>query len=805
MVRGGYYTNPSEKKIEFFDNFTGGLNTVTTNSNLSDIELVHLENADLDARGDITRRLGMQAHLDVPVNGKGQGYFRYYYQGGAGISNKNHIKRFTDSSWVTKNGVIATWLGYDRISFQSNVYGATESGSNVEYLFDTVAVSSLKGKQATLSLGDYNVALSDGYVYVHVKTVTNQTFTKLAEIKSNAAIKVYSVTMTFPSDVTDIRIMITRDNATNNGSTITIQKMQMEIGAVATSYQDYKVSEFDEIVAINGFLYKNGAVLPITGLESGFQTTRKIEAVQFKQSLFIATGSKLVEYDGTIAKVIDPYKPVGQEALYVGYNGLFPDPINYASDSTNTFIALDAVLFDKRYGIVNTPIQMTFVITKPSADVIEYKTEIKKVSDTSYTIVKDWATAATGRVVTYTPKDIGDYMFQFTIRKQGTTGQDIVYNVPKYSVKATDENTTLSCATMQTCNRIFIHNDRLCMYGDTTYPNQLYFSHLDKPRYFPVNNTIDFKSDRQEGLTAVVKYRNILIAFTPSNIQALYGTSPLDFTKKVINASLGCIAPYSACVVENAVNFVSKEGIFALVSMGTVDDRMNVRRLDERIWNILPKSTNCVGVYFNKQYHLVYPTDKLRFRYYTQMGVWTKDKSTKMTLNQLTEWDGILIGQQSDLGGVVKFDPSSTATNDLGEVYTFAFETREFDFGVPNHIKVLKQMQIRMKVQAISSGLKVFVSADAKLVATPDKTEVAIVNGEVQWITTSDPNMIVDAGTVLGSWVMGKSAFGQVDERVNKVKISGKCRKTKLRIEHTEDMPCRFLGVAYIFKLRKPK
>jgi hypothetical protein len=647
MVRSGYYTNPSEKKLETFNDFTGGLNTVTTNDNLSDTELVYLENADLDSRGNISRRLGMQTHLTPPVTGFGQGYFRYYKTDGT----------------------------------------------------------------------------------------------------------------------------------------------------------------FEEITAVNGRLYKAGVELAITGLASGFQTTRKIEAVQFQSSLYIATGTNLVEYDGTTAKVIVPYKPVGQEALYVGFNGLYPDPVNYASDTTDVFNSIDTVIFDKRYGVINQKITTTIIVTKISADTLEYKTEVALPSSpTTFTTVQDWALAATGKTVNYTPTTVGDYAFRFTIRKQGTTGQDIVYNVPKYTVNQTDQNTTLSVATMQTCNRIFVHNDRLCLYGDTTYGNQLYFSHLNKPRYFPVNNTIDFKSNRQEGLTAVVKFRNLLVAFTPSNIQALSGTSPQDFVKKVINSSVGCVAPYSAVVVENFIHFVSKEGIFALVSTGTVDDRMNVRRLDEKIWNVLPQSTDCVGAYFNKQYHLVYPTDKVRFRYYTQMGTWTKDTSTKMTLNHLSEWNGLLYGQRSDVGDMVKFDPkASSVVTDLGEVYKFILESKYFDFGQPYHVKVLKQMQILMKVQGVSSDLKVYVSADSNVVINPDKQEIAIINGSVQWVTTTAPNVSIDAGTVLGSWTMGESAFGTLDSAVSKVKLSGKCRRTKIRIVHEENVPCSFLGVAYIFKLRKPK
>jgi len=645
MVRSGYYTNPSEKKLETFNNFTGGLNTVTTNDNLSDKELVFLENADLDAKGNITRRLGMTSRLVPPVTGLGQGYFRFYKADGT----------------------------------------------------------------------------------------------------------------------------------------------------------------YEEITAVNGNLYKNGVVLPITNLAT-FQTTRRIEAVQFQTSLYIATGSGLVEYDGTTAKTVVPYKPNGLDAMYVGYNALYPDPINYVSDSTSIAINIDTIIYDKRYGIVNQPTKFTMITTKGASDVLEYKTEYKRVVDTNYTTLQDYSLAAVGKTVTFTPTEATDYMLRFSVRKQGTTGQDVVFNYPKYTVNGTDQNTTLSSSGIQTCNRIFVFNDRLCMYGDTVNSNQLYISHLNNPRYFPTNNMIDFKSDRQEGITACVKYRNCLVVFTPTNIQLLDGTSPQDFQKMVINASVGCVAPYSACLVTNGVHFVSKEGIFILYSIRSTGIHMDVKRVDMTIWNSVPKSTDCVGVYYNKQFHLVYPTDQVRFRYYTDLGVWTRDTSSKMTLGQLTEWDGLLIGQRKDVGDIVQFDPKAVSTvTDLGEVYKFILETKYFDFGQPYHKKVLKQMQLLMKVQGVASHLKVYVSADSSLVLNPDSQGIAIVNGSVQWVNTSTPNVSVDAGTVLGSWVMGTSGFGTLDSIVSIAKLSGKCRRTKIRIVQEENLPCSFLGVAYIFKLRKPK
>jgi hypothetical protein len=799
MVRQGYLTNPSEKKLELFKNFSGGLNTVTTNDNLQDHELVFLENADLDARGNVTRRLGMTSRLVPPVSGVGQGYFRYYLANPT--TTKNFIKPFTDSSWSLQNGAVASAKTDASITFSSSY----STGVNLLYTMDSTLIPRLKGNQVTLEFGTYMKSQNDGVIQVFVKTVSNTNWSVILSYPASSGSSNLIQSTTLASDLTDFKIEVQRDTTSANGLPITVSNVQLEVGAVATPFTPFQSINYEEITAVNGALYKNGIQLPITNL-ANFQTTRRIEAVQFQTSLYIATGSGLVEYDGTTAKTVTPYKPNGLDAMYVGYNALYPDPINYVSDSTSIAINIDTIIYDKRYGVVNQPTNFTMITTKGASDILEYKTEYKRVVDSAWTTLQDYSLAAVGKTVTFKPTEATDYSFRFSVRKQGTTGQDVVFNYPKYTVNGTDQNTALSSSGIQTCNRIFVLNDRLCMYGDTVNSNQLYISHLNNPRYFPTNNMIDFKSNRQEGITACVIYRNNLVVFTPTSTQMLVGSSPQDYTKMVINASVGCIAPYSACLVTNGVYFVSKEGIFILYSIRTIGIHMDVKRVDMAIWNSVPKSTDCVGVYYNKQFHLIYPTDNVRFRYYTDLGVWTRDTSSKMTLCQLTEWDGLLIGQRKDVGDIVQFDPKNLSiVTDLGEVYKFIVETKYFDFGQPYHKKVLKQMQLLMKVQGSTSNLKVYVSADSSIVVNPDTTAIQIQNGSVQWINSSIPNVHVDSGTVLGSWTMGTSAFGTLDSVVSMVRLSGKCRRTKIKIVQEENLPCNFLGVAYIFKLRKPK
>jgi hypothetical protein len=59
-MRTGYTTEPYKKEMEVFQNFSGGLNTITAPDNMLDTELVDMVNQDLGERGSLRRRHGFK-------------------------------------------------------------------------------------------------------------------------------------------------------------------------------------------------------------------------------------------------------------------------------------------------------------------------------------------------------------------------------------------------------------------------------------------------------------------------------------------------------------------------------------------------------------------------------------------------------------------------------------------------------------------------------------------------------------------------------------------------------------------------
>jgi hypothetical protein len=157
--------------------------------------------------------------------------------------------------------------------------------------------------------------------------------------------------------------------------------------------------------------------LPITGLRN-FQTTKTIEAVQYRDKLYIATGSGIVIYDGTSAYMMTAYKPNGLEALYIGTNGYAEDPSNYLQNTVGVGVAILGVTVDKRYGITNNNITFTAYYQSPVGTDLEFLFETKKLADSTYVMAQDWSSS---NVLVKSFASADDYMVQVSVRVSGTT------------------------------------------------------------------------------------------------------------------------------------------------------------------------------------------------------------------------------------------------------------------------------------------------------------------------------------------------------------------------------------------------
>lgn len=614
MARSTYYVEPWKKHIEIFQNFSGGLNTMTSNDNLSVTELPNLNNVDLGERGSLKRRHGMKPYQQFAVTGTPQGFFRFY-----------------------------------------------------------------------------------------------------------------------------------------------------------RSETDY-----DDLVIVAGQFFVNGVETVVGDGSLVVQTTRPMEAVQFGAEMFIASGSGLLVFDGNTIEEVVPYAPKPLEALYVGLNGLANDPDNFMQDGVSAVLSLQGVTFDSRYGVANEFITATAYISSPAGMSVEYRFERKLSTDKDWFLQQDWST---DKSCTFSTEWTGDLQLRVRVREKGTSVYADQYIVPKYTIKPTADpkDEEVPSTNIDSCNRILLNWGRLIMYGDTEQEDAIFVSHLKNPRYFPLSNSLRFKNPKKEQLNALVPYRDNLVAFTPSTIQALFGKSPLSFQRIMLHSDIGAIAPYSPKVVDNYIIFLSSEGVYVLKAVGTSETRANVEKVDTRVEDQIPIVENACGEVHDNQYHIVFPDANRRMRYYYNFGVWTKDESPKMDFHFLKYQGGILYGQTS-LGPLMQFDENTW--DDDGYVYEDMVETKSFDFDLAYNEKKLKEQELSIADNGfpVTMTIQIFIG-DAEA---------------VNEVVTIDPT------------VADRKVLNELATLIYRLRTFGKGLQIKTVTKHSASEPNQVLGVGYIFKLKKP-
>lgn len=537
-----------------------------------------------------------------------------------------------------------------------------------------------------------------------------------------------------------------------------------------------------DLIAINGQLYSVSgntySLLTISGLAS-FQSTRPIDAVQYRDKMYFATGSGIVMYDGTSASAITAYQPNGLEALYIGKNGYAANPDTYLQDTTGASDTILGVTASSRYGLINTSVTFTAYVSKISTDTLEYQFEIKSLSDANYpdTPIQAFSTTKT---FNYTPTVKDDYSIRVSIRVQGTTTVLSQYILPKYVVNSTADThpeKTINFSNISTCNRIFVHYDRLCVYGDTTNPDYLYISHLNNFTYFPRTNVIVAIDPLRGALQQCVQFKNFLVLFTDGSIQQLTGQSQADFSLVPIHTTIGTQKPWSVQVMQNYIAFVGTDnGVYILKTFNYAgaQDRMNVERIDadikDKIVGDLSTATTVLSTIYNNQYYLYVqtPTKNYTYRYYYDFKIWVRDVSS-LQFKTMSTLNGAVC-TTSPTGGNMYQRKRGQYTDD-GNAIVFHITSKDYDMNMPHHRKKMKQFQFLCELTSATS-VTVLVYGD---------------------------------NTQLTSQTISHDTTQNSDADKLKVTTSGRFRYTKVDISFTVVEDVTILGYAFVFKLNTPK
>jgi len=616
------------------------------------------------------------------------------------------------------------------------------------------------------------------------------------------------------------------------------------------------------IAAVNGRLYYsrpsgtnygNWVNIPIldAGAAFTFQTTDYVEAVQYGEWLYVATGTKLVRCQvylsagtptASAETIVDQYKPSSQEALYIGLNALNTNPTAYLVDNTTgaagTIEALGIGLVNPYFSI-NVANTLTAYVKTSAADLpnVQYAWAYKLSSDTTWTNYPGYHPHNIAyKALPFNLSVPGIYDIKCEVKLGAATDEWVIYGI---EVAPFPRAAVLPSNNIQKCRRILLHWDRLIMYdpkpsttdGTLNQQDQIFISHVGEPRYFPQTNTISFSADTQQRVRKIVRYRNILLIFTPDTVQSLAGQSPADYVRSLVNNQVGAIWGGSVQVVENDVYFVSKSGIYAIRPNTYTQDNFNVLGLDFLIQEefatefIVTDAVASSGaadaqvnsIVFDNQY-ILYGTNGKVYRHYYDRKAWVTDTFSHLgTVKFSAPIVASFNGEQAIVEPVLRTVGAVTSSSlhaldksvytDVTVAYTMRLRTKYFDLSQAFNFKKLRKLYIIARLQNEDINLLVKVQADSAVILDPESGTAVVdpITHTVTWVTTTTPNFVFYAGTYLyTNFAVGANPLGDNTLSVLKTNIRAKCRRVRLEFEHTDGTPCELYGFGMEFRSKKP-
>jgi hypothetical protein len=295
--------------------------------------------------------------------------------------------------------------------------------------------------------------------------------------------------------------------------------------------------------------------------------------------------------------------------------------------------------------------------------------------------------------------------------------ETILFNVTITTEKLQDYPGAIDYPTLKpiwTCNKVTEHFSKLMVWGSTAMPTAVFYSFPDRPTYFPSKFFLDFTNDQNSPVEAVSSYMNILVVQTRDQTWGVRGnsgllTAPAPYAPFTINPTVGTIAYKSVRAVRNHLFFLSKQGIIALKSLYAADEQYNIEFVDRNIVNIVPRDDRAVGIQYDNQYWLNFPSYGITLRWYIDKKAWVKD-----TYTAWQEFNGVFKYQIVDGKlefitrpslfegqnlGVYKIGIEEGLPSDLLKPIVSKFETSFLNQNYPFHPKRYKELKLDFTLQ----------------------------------------------------------------------------------------------------------
>jgi hypothetical protein len=757
MARQSINVNPGFKEFEAYMDFSGGLNTETSNERLNDNEFTQLQNVELNSRGSIKKRTGRSTVFitGLPTQNP-QGVFFFYRKD---RDNPDTIFAVDGRLFIKKDGsanadeifIQGMLDGFDKdviveaVQYYTKLYVATGKNlvviSSDEFGFYTAEVV----KPYEPNTNELKYIGTNALLGFKMNDTINPTLTNVNQFQvKGITFSEESTGNTLINAQTKERFII-RAYVIENPSGLTIPTSEYYFKTFSfyyrkSGFQQKETLSFSPAVGTTVFEITNGSSYDINtnSIEVYINENPQVTGVGFTET----SSTKI-----TLEKPTEANDKVTIKWIPSWYS----ENSKYGSFSQIGAISSNQFVF--------RPLE---------------------IGDYDFKIVVKFA-------ISNTVSHTDEYIFQGVQSKPFKEDGDVV-----------DEQTS----GVKKCNRIRLHKDRLVLFGDPDEPTQMYFSDLDNPAYFPQVNTLRFDTGKQEPITTVVRLHDYLVVFSKTMIHVLTGRTTEDFSISLINDSIGCVAPRSAVLTGNVITFLSEEGVFSLRPSTFKLDQLNVQRVDVKIKNQIKKSSNACALNYDSQYWLCYPDDNVIYRYYYERGVWVKDYSQKLNFVQFLQEGQDVYSLSKD----VKFYKNNPSIyTDGGLVYDMIVESKYFDLSKAFNFKKLRRLYVLGRCyNEHDAEFYTTVYSDNVIVLDPEFGEAKIIDNTSTWVVTMNPNFVFEHGSTFGVWELGEDEFGEKTLSVQKARIRGKCRRAKLKFVNSQPNQVELFGFGLEFKLKKP-
>lgn len=144
--------------------------------------------------------------------------------------------------------------------------------------------------------------------------------------------------------------------------------------------------------------------------------------------------------------------------------------------------------------------------------------------------------------------------------------------------------------------------DRLLMYGD----NAIFWSEFGNWDYFPNPNYVILPLESDDVITNISYFRGSYLVFTKKSIWRITGEfgDIESFAITLLNDSIGCVAPKSVKGFENTVIFMSADGLYRVKQAYFTEGLENVEKVDKHVKEIVQVDSEAEAILYGEQYWL---------------------------------------------------------------------------------------------------------------------------------------------------------------------------------------------------------